>query len=291
MYEMQPILNEFCIQGFHSIYYFEFSKDFSHTPERHNFWEMVYVDRGEILAITNGIACNLEQGQAIFHEPMEIHAHASNNKVSNDMLVISFSVNDDSAIDFFRKKTFTLDKTAKTLLTLFIEEAKNALGKLPDSYSDKSNLDFSNAPFGSTQLMQCYFTEFLIKLMRCDSTSGVNIRGTESARAIAETSIAEMIVDYLKENLYQPLTLKEVCEHFMLGKSQLSKIFKEHTSSSPMEHYNFLKIREAKKLLRENAMSVSEISDALGYSSIHIFSRAFKQHTGFSPTAYRQSIL
>ena len=291
MYALRPIITEFSIKGFHNIYYFEFGKHFSHTPEKHNFWEMVYVDRGEILAITNGIACTLEQGQAIFHEPQEIHAHVSNNKVANNMLVISFSTDDTSVIDFFRKKTFTLDKTTKTLLTLFMDEAKNALGKIPDNYSDKGNLDFSSAPFGSTHLMQCYFTEFLIKLMRGDSTAGVNIRQDASARAIADTSMAEMIAGFLGENIYQNLTLKEVCEHFMIGKSQLSKIFKEHTGSSPMEFYTFLKIREAKKLLRENTMSVSEISDSLGYSSIHIFSRAFKQRTGFSPSTYRQSIL
>ena len=51
-----------------------------------------------------------------------------------------------------------------------------------------------------------------------------------------------------------------------------------------------LKIKEAKKLIRENNYSISQISDMLGYSSIHIFSRAFKKAVGLSPTAYRKSI-
>ena len=99
---------------------------------------MVYVDKGSITAITNGVACTLEQGQVLFHEPNEIHSHISDNKVSNNMLVISFTT-DDVAMQFFNKKCFTLDKTSKTLLSLFLQEAKNALGKIPDKYEDKRN--------------------------------------------------------------------------------------------------------------------------------------------------------
>ena len=58
-----------------------------------------------------------------------------------------------------------------------------------------------------------------------------------------------------------------------------------------MEYYSKLKIKEAKKLIRESTYSVSEISEMLGYSSIHIFSRAFKKKTGMSPTDYSKSII
>lgn len=51
-----------------------------------------------------------------------------------------------------------------------------------------------------------------------------------------------------------------------------------------------LKMKEAKKLIREKNHSVTQISDMLGYSSIHNFSRAFKKKIGFSPIEYRQQI-
>lgn len=290
MFELQPINKVINIKGFNSIYYFEFGKDFSHTPEKHNFWEMVYVDKGSIMAVTNGIGCTLEQGQAIFHEPNEVHSHISDNKVANNMLVISFTV-DDSAMQFFNKKCFTLDKTSKTLLSLFLQEAQNALGKVPDKYEDKGNLNFDTSPIGSTQLLQCYFTEFLIRLLRNGDSYSEHIYSNEESRTIASNSLIELVKEYMSNNIYSSLTLKVVCEHFMIGKSQLSKIFKESTAKSPMEYYQNLKISEAKKLIREERLSISEISDSLGYSSIHIFSRAFKKAVGFSPTAYKKSIL
>ena len=49
MFEMEEIKREFEITGFHSIYSFEFGKDFSHIPEKHSFWEMVYVRQNTAL--------------------------------------------------------------------------------------------------------------------------------------------------------------------------------------------------------------------------------------------------
>lgn len=290
MYKTQQVKCEIDIAGFNSIYYFEFGKDFSHSPERHDFWEMVYVDNGKVIAITNGVGCTLNQGQVIFHQPQEIHAHVSDKHVANNMLVISFTTNSE-IMQFFNSKTFTLDKTSKTLLSLFLEEAKNALGTLPGDYGNKEDLSFSPSIFGSTQLLQCYFTEFLIHLIRSGSTLSENVLSSKKTRDIANNSLCELICEHMKNNIYSSLTLKELCNTFIVGKTQLCKIFRESTGQSPMEYYMELKIKEAKKLLREKNYSVSQISDMLGYSSIHIFSRAFKKAVGFSPTAYVKSIL
>ncbi|MBQ5801211.1 MAG: AraC family transcriptional regulator, partial [Clostridia bacterium] len=101
-FELQPIKREIIIDGFNSLYYFEFGKNFSHSLEKHNFWELIYVDSGEVIAVTDGIGRTLTQGQVIFHGPMEIHAHVSNKIVSNSMLVISFSSRSE-AMNFFDK--------------------------------------------------------------------------------------------------------------------------------------------------------------------------------------------
>ena len=290
MFKMQKVKTEIKIEGFNSIYYFEFGKDFSHTPEKHNFWEMVYVDGGEIIAVTNGNGCTLRQGQVIFHEPMEIHSHISNKLVANNMLVVSFTSGSE-IMKYFKGKTFTIDKTCKTLLALFLEEAKNALGKLPADYEDKRDLHFLSTTFGSTQLLECYFTEFLIRLIRSGNTLSSNVSSSKKSRDIANNSISELICDYMKNNIYSNLTLKDICSEFMQGKTQLCKIFRESTGQSPMDYNMNLKIKEAKKLLREKNYSVTQISDMLGYSSIHIFSRAFKKAVGMAPTAYGKSII
>lgn len=51
-----------------------------------------------------------------------------------------------------------------------------------------------------------------------------------------------------------------------------------------------LRIKKAKALLRKNELSVTEISDKLGFSSIHYFCRIFKKMTGNSPKNYIKTI-
>ena len=290
MFELQPIQQDIQLLGFHSIDYFEFGKNFSHTPEKHNFWEMVYSDKGSIISVANGVGYTMHQGQAVFHEPGEIHAHLSDQKVPNNMLVVTFSA-EGEAMRFFSRKCFTLDKTSKILLSLFIQEYKSAVGNTPDSYHEHKELDLSHGLFGCTQMLQCYLTEFLIRLIRDGYTSGKHIRASEESRLIAANSLVTQIVSFMQENLYKDLSLQNLCDHFLIGKSQLSKLFRDCTGVSPMRYYGGLKITEIKKLLREETYSIGEISDMLCFSNIHCFSRTFKRETGFSPTAYQKSIL
>ena len=128
-------------------------------------------------------------------------------------------------------------------------------------------------------------------LIRNSNTLGTEVSIGKKTREIAYNSLCELMCEYMKENIYNPLTLKELCNHFMIGKTQLCKIFRENTGQSPIDYYTDLKMKEAKRLLREKNDSVSQIADKLGYSSIHIFSRAFKKSVGFSPTVYSKSVL
>ncbi len=290
MFRLCHTINEVEIKGFNNIYYFEFGKHFTHTPEKHSFWELVYVDSGRVLAIVDENSCLLEQGQMIFHEPNEVHSHISDSKSPNNMLVISFTCN-SPIMKFFRKKIFTADKTTRTLLSLFIDEAKKALGNIPSEYNNKGDLDFSHSAFGSSQLLLCYFTELLINIVRNNSDTDNKIVSSEESRATAQNSMCELIKIYMQDNLYSALTLNDICSHFMLGKSQLSHIFKANSGKSVMAYYNSLKFAEAKRLLRSSQVSINQISDMLGFSCIHSFSRAFKNSVGTSPTEYKKRIL
>lgn len=287
MFPLTQIKSDIYIEGFHNIYYFEFDKYHNHPLESHDFWEMVYVDKGKIIAYTGDKTSVLEEGQAIFHKPGESHSHTSNREVANNMLVVSFTCNDE-CMDFFNDKIFTLDKTSKMLLSLFINEAQNALVKIPNNYNFKGSLELSDEVFGSGQLMKFHFVEFLIKLIRGNAHATSNSIKT---RLSDKSNTIDLIVTYMNDNIYNDINLEKLCNKFYLRKSRLSVLFKEFTGKSPMEYFTELKIKEAKQLLREDNLSVSQITFKLNYSSIHNFSRAFKKSTGFSPTGYKKSVI
>ena len=107
-FRTNPVKKEIEIVGFNSVYYFELDKNFSHPFERHDFWEMVYVDSGKINSIVEGIGSTVNQGQLIFERPMALHANVSNKIDPNNILIISFTCH-SPAMEFFDKKIFTLD--------------------------------------------------------------------------------------------------------------------------------------------------------------------------------------
>lgn len=288
MFEIRPTKNEIKIKGFNSVYYFEFGKTFTHPTEKHDFWEMLYVDSGKIVAVTNGVGTKLSQGQAIFHEPNELHAHISDPTKSGNVLVVSFTT-DSKAMNFFSKKIFELDKTAKTLLSLFMTEFKNSFGAIPSDYDTKELPDFKTRNFGASQLLNCYLTEFLIHLIR--SEGGAVTPVTEETRAMGRSSVTDLIISYMNEHIYDDLSLSKICEHFAMSCSSLCHLFKNETGKSVIQYYDKLKMTEAKRLLKEDELSVTEISERLNFSCIHAFSRAFKTVFGVSPTEYKKTLV
>ncbi len=284
-----PITAEIDITGFHSVYYFELDKFFYHPLEKHDYWEMVYVDDGCIHAIVDGVGCELTKGQVIFHTPTEPHSHIANHKDSSNLVVICFDCA-SPLMSFFTRKIFHLEKSSRKILSLFLEEAQNALGHIPQDYFNKSTPDFSGAAPGSVQLMQCYLVEFLFSLIRSGENSVQAMQNTQSSRLLAESSLVSSIESFIEEQMAKQPSLALLCSHFSLSRTYLCRIFKEGTGTSPVDYWIDLKIKEAKKLIREGNYNISQIAELLGYNSIHHFTRMFKRTTGMSPTAYKSSV-
>ena len=58
---------------------------------------------------------------------------------------------------------------------------------------------------------------------------------------------------------------------------------------SPIAYFNGLKILEAQRLIAQTPLNNTEIAERLGFSSVHHFSKAFKQKTGIAPTEYAKA--
>ena len=98
------------------------------------------------------------------------------------------------------------------------------------------------------------------------------------------------IEEYMRDNLTRRLTLEQICHDNHISRSQLMALFKKKTGYSVIEHFNRIKIEEAKAIIRRTDMSFTQISESLGYSSIYYFSRQFHRLSGMSPSEYANSI-
>ncbi len=89
--------------------------------------------------------------------------------------------------------------------------------------------------------------------------------------------------EILLQHISEPLTIKELSRKAAINQCYLKKGFKEMYGTTIFDFFQSQRMEHAKYLLYEKAMTVTEVSDSLGYSSISHFSTAFKKHTGIKP--------
>ena len=87
----------------------------------------------------------------------------------------------------------------------------------------------------------------------------------------------------LLEHINEPLTIKELSRKAAINECYLKKGFKEMYGTTIFDFFQSQRMEHAKYLLYEKGLTVTEVADSLGYSSISHFSTAFKKHTGIKP--------
>lgn len=95
------------------------------------------------------------------------------------------------------------------------------------------------------------------------------------------------VARYISENYHQPLTLHDCAQLAYMEDTYFSKQFKRLTGFGFQEYLTQIRIRAAELLLLQTELSVSQISEACGFSSSNYFGDAFRRSTGLSPSAYR----
>jgi YesN/AraC family two-component response regulator len=105
-----------------------------------------------------------------------------------------------------------------------------------------------------------------------------------------ESSLFEMIENYMLEHLCEKVTVSDLVKLSGSNKTTITAVFKNSVNMGVIDYFIQLKIDLAKQYLREGNYNISQISDILGYSSVHYFSRQFKKITGMSPSEYSLSI-
>ncbi|WP_253735931.1 AraC family transcriptional regulator [Paenibacillus sp. FJAT-26967] len=272
-----------------TMYYFEHGKDYVFQGERHNFWEFLYVDKGEIEVWTDHASHLLKQGTVIFHRPNEFHRFRAAPGTAPNVIVLTFDC-DSAAMDILSGQVIRLEDEERNVLAQLIQEGENAF-EFPFEYPLRRK---QSAPEGAEQLLRCYLEIFLLRLIRralleCGhSTASKQLSTPAQERSQAE--LTDRIVRYMEGNLEAPLTVEALSRQFHLSPTRLKELFKSRTGMTLMKYWTRLKIDRAKRLIREETCNYSQIAQQLGYGSVHSFSRMFKQAAGMSPTEYARSI-
>ncbi|WP_409345597.1 helix-turn-helix domain-containing protein [Paenibacillus sp. MBLB4367] len=111
--------------------------------------------------------------------------------------------------------------------------------------------------------------------------------------ADANQSLIYEIIHYIDSNLENGTIIKltQLEEKLGYSYSHLSHLFSQKTGFTIKQYFNRRRFEKAVEWLKDSAYSITQISEKLGYQSIHTFSKAFRKSYGVSPTDYQQLIV
>ncbi len=119
---------------------------------------------------------------------------------------------------------------------------------------------------------------------------GLILRGLSPGRkSTPHAAQIQAALEFIREHADRDLHVGRLAAAVGLSGSHLRRLFRETVGKSPRAVHREARIRKACGMLVYNTrMNISEVAFALGFSTVHNFSRAFHQLTGTAPTAYRR---
>ena len=279
------------ILNIYTIHYFEYHKDFTFSGEKHNFWELMYVDKGEINVRTDEKNYVLKQNQLVIFYPLEFHSIRANNVKAPNTIIISFG-SDSKCLEALKKQVFYVNEYIHSLLAGIIKEAKKAyLNDLNDPKYKKlkkaGRFAVGTDGFAAEQMISCYLNILLVELLRGGGYKPQKQKSSTRKNEFSEKF--EHMRKWIDAHIDYKFTIKDLCAESMINKQTLENIFKENAGMGAIEFCRKRKIEFAKEYLREDILNISQISEKLGFSSVHYFTRTFRTVENMSPSEYAKS--
>jgi AraC-like DNA-binding protein len=267
-----------------SIHYFEFGADFNFSGETHDYWELVYIDRGKARVSANSVLLKLSQGEIIFHRPGEVHAIASDPTDPPTVFIITFRSGSEY-MSFFSGRRMTVPTPLRRYISEMISDGQEAYILTDDSPYERELVRREDGLIGSEQLIIMNLEMLLIKLIRSCSLPKLKNENTKNY-----DPLTTRVVEMLNNSVYGRITVDAISKELGFSRTHISSEFKKCCGKTISEYMTELKVSEAKYLIRKRLYTVSQISDFLCYDNPHYFFRVFKKETGMTPRQYALSV-
>ncbi|MBW1722830.1 MAG: helix-turn-helix transcriptional regulator [Deltaproteobacteria bacterium] len=95
-------------------------------------------------------------------------------------------------------------------------------------------------------------------------------------------------VRFIRNHFREPLTLDQVAMESGMSKYHFARVFKVSTGMTFKEYHNRRRIEEAKALLCNRTMRVTDVCYEVGFNDISYFDRVFRRLVGVNPTSYKR---
>ncbi len=254
---------------------------YSFSGESHDFWEMLYVEKGKVCVSADDRVFELYENEIIFHKPMELHKFYVDKGTDAKIFIMSFDLDGDS-VSVLKNLSVRLSHIQKSLISNLILRLKE---DYKDNDSERSYLEYIDMYEGDSLVSQqiaCAAELFLLSFI--ESNAEIEISNAPDALVFKEA------VNIMKKQVCEGISVPQVANACNVSVSYLKKVFGKFAGLGVHKYFLKMKIKYASIMLKEGK-SVTEVSDVLGFSSQNYFSTVFKRETGVSPLGYKNEKL
>lgn len=269
MYKRLQIEQKIRINSLYTLFSDTREANYHFEGERHDFWEVVCVLDGKAGVASDNELYTLNEGQAVFHKPMEFHNIWSEN-CKHTVFIFSF----EGSMPMLKHKVYNFGAAERSLIGEITELFPKAF-KYTGLIMNRINPGMEHEAEIVVKKLELLITA-LLSNMEVD----VLDLDTKSAQNYIH------IVSVLNDNIALNLTIEEIADMCSMSQSNLKKTFRKYSGVGIIKYFNELKIEKAQKLLNEG-YTVKETASALGYTDQNYFSVVFKRITGYSPIKYK----
>ena len=257
------------VDSIYTFFYQEKEQGFVFPGEAHPMPELTYVDQGSLHSVADGQDLLLEQGDIMIYPPNQWHMQYADIGIAPRFVTISFELSGQT-LDALKNRKFKAPQQAVTLLQQMLREQDRT-----DDLSGDMNIALLN------QLL-------LILLREVNFPSSAKLKTSNAVHS--ENEIIRRAQQYISAHIREKLSVPSVAQRVDVSPSYLTALFHKNLQISPGEYIRRIKLQESKQMIRENSMTFTEIAAALQYSTVHHFSRQFKEKFGITPTEYAKSV-
>lgn len=247
----------------------------------HDSYEIYYMRAGERYYFIKDRSYHVKKGDLVLIQPNVLHKTMEANSPHHERILINFK-------DYFMEPMYR--SILEDLFDVFEEgpilhpDARELI--MIESIVEKMLREQRQTEYGTEGYVRLLLGELLLLIYRhiqhSDSRSKNSEHPTSLHRKVSD------IVKYINEHFREPMSLKELSGHFHISPYYLCRIYKEVTGFGVIEYVNSLRVQEAQKLLKSTKMSVTGITEQVGFDSSTHFGRIFKSACGMSPLQYRK---
>lgn len=286
MFKKLPLNEVVRIDTIISVHCFDYASNFRFHGDCHDFWELVFVDSGEVGIMSNERTHILHANQAILHAPGVYHNIWANG-IFASVIILAFDTA-STALNTICAQVMDLDDKAKKHLSSILQEAVNTYEGPLNLINQKEMVKSTKSNFGSEQIIKTHIEQLFIDFIRSKADESNN-EGV-ALNSIKYDKLVEQIIEILKKNIEGTIDLDTICEQTNYSKTYIKTYFKKATGDTIYQTYLRMKIKYSKILICEEDMSVTEISEKLSFTSVNYFCRIFKKITGMTAVEYKNSV-